>query len=381
MKKIATSLLICTALGLIASCDDFMDIHKDFIKDGEIIYAPKVDSTAFIAGKGRILFRFWLYNSPNVKTVDLYWNSKTDSLLIPVTPSSGIDSIEIIIPDLEEKSYTFDVRTTDNFDHKSLWTTNFGNAYGTSYEETLMERRVREVALEENKGTITFFTGISDMVRTEVRYLTNSGETNQVSTSRSDNELLCPDAKAGSSFEFRSLFIPEEESIDMFALEWQMSEIAFPDIYLFDRSNWKVLSVSDETASDGGGIQTLLDGDLGTYWHSQWDGGDAPLPHWAIIDMQFVKDIKRIDTYRRAGNTDTKDIEYYIGTDPNPNATAWVKIGVGQYPNSAQDALVIEIDKSVDTKTGRYLKLVLPTSYRDPFTSIAEINVYGGGNN
>lgn len=43
MKKIVGGLLICTALGFVASCDDFMDVHKEFIKDGEIIYAPKVE--------------------------------------------------------------------------------------------------------------------------------------------------------------------------------------------------------------------------------------------------------------------------------------------------------------------------------------------------
>lgn len=380
MKKIINSLFLCAILCLTGSCDSFMDVHKDYIKDGEIIYAPKVDSTAFIAGNGRILFRFWLNNSPNVKTVNVFWNSKMDSLAIPVSPSTGLDSAAVFIPGLDEKSYTFDIKTTDNFGHQSLWVTNFGNAYGSGYESSLMERRVRELELDDNKGIVTFYTGIEDMVRTEVRYQTNSGKTAIVSTSRSDNELYCPDAKAGSGFEYRSLFIPEEEAVDTFALAWQESEIVFPELFQYDKSNWEVLAVSDETASDGGGMHMLLDGNLESYWHSQWNGGNAPLPHWVIIDMGSAKDIVKIETYRRSGNTDTKDIEYYIGTSSDPAATSWVKIGEGQYPNSAQDLLTIDINRSVNTNVGRYLKLVLPTSYRDPFISIAEIYVYGGSN-
>ena len=379
MKKIlknliASAILLC----FMASCDGLMDFHKDYIKDGETIYAPKVDSMSFIAGKERILFQFWLYNSPNVKTVDIFWNSKTDSLNIPVSPSFGIDSLEVVLPNMKEQSYTFDVRTTDNFGHKSLWTTGFGNSYGEFFASSLMERRVRELSLGEDGGVINLFTGIEGLVRTEIRYQKKDGTYAIVSTSRLDNTVDCPGAKSGSTFEYRSLFIPEEASIDTFALAWQESSEIFPSIFLYNRANWSVLSVSDQTASDGGGMHTMLDGDLGSYWHSQWDGGNAPLPHWAIIDMVTAKDFIMIDTYRRPGNTDAKDIEYYVGSEPDAESSTWVKVGSGQYPNHNQDKLTIDIDGSVNTAVGRYLKLVITSSHRDPFTSIAEIYLYGG---
>ncbi len=41
MKQIRYIVLIFTVLFTMSSCEDFMDIHKDFIKDGEIIYSPK----------------------------------------------------------------------------------------------------------------------------------------------------------------------------------------------------------------------------------------------------------------------------------------------------------------------------------------------------
>jgi len=212
-----------------ASCDDFMDVHEEYIKGGEIIYAPRTDSTAFIAGKERILFRVWLFNSPNVKTVDLYWNARADSLIIPVTPSTGLDSIDIILPDMGEKSYTFDIRTTDIYGNKSLWDNNFGNSYGSEYVETLMERRFKGIRGLQDGANITFYTGIEGMVRTEVRYETNNGEQKVVSTSRTDNLVFCPDAKAGTEFEFRSLFIPEELAIDTFALDWKRGDKVFPE--------------------------------------------------------------------------------------------------------------------------------------------------------
>ena len=46
---------------------------------------------------------------------------------------------------------------------------------------------------------------------------------------------------------------------------------------ILDRSGWKV-TVSGETASDGGGKDAIIDGDNSTYWHSRWrsyDEGDV----------------------------------------------------------------------------------------------------------
>ncbi|MDR1221496.1 MAG: discoidin domain-containing protein [Tannerella sp.] len=380
MKRTVYIILTLAALSVLSSCDDFMDVHKDFIKDGEIIYSPKVDSVSFVAGEHRILFHCWLYNSPNVRSVDLYWNERRDSLITAVTPSMGRDSVDILLSGLEEKSYTFDVRTTDQFGHKSLWTTDFGNTYGANYRATLADRRINEISLEEKdgvpRGKVTFFSGSTLLVRNEVRYVRNDGS-RAIATLPSDGqELYCDGVKPGTSFETRSFYIPEEEAIDTFATEWALNETAFPLIYVFDRSKWTVLDVSDETASDGGGMHAVIDGNTGSYWHSRWDGGNVPLPHWLTIDLGAeinTADIVRFDLYRRPGNTDTKTVGIYLGNSPNPDG-AWTKVA-----ETVVNADKMEVAPSNRTVRGRYLKLVFPDSNRDPFTNLAEIYIYGGG--
>lgn len=213
------------------------------------------------------------------------------------------------------------------------------------------------------------------LVRNEIRYVKKDGTEEVVFMSAEENSTFCPDVKPGSEFEYRSLFIPEEEAIDTFSTEWKKYETAFPVEYMYDRSDWAVLAVSDETASDGGGMNTLIDGDLGSYWHSQWDGGDAPLPHWAVIDMQTPKEIGKLDIYRRPGNKDAKTIEVYVSDQPDADAAGWVKIGSAVFGD--KDNVVVAIPESVDTGKGRYLKILLPDSNRDPFISIAEVFVYG----
>lgn len=375
MKRIYGVAAFVISVLSITSCDDFMDIHKEYIEGGEIIYAPKPDSVSFIAGKGRIQFNCRTYNAPNIRSIDVFWNEGIDSLIIPVEMKTGYDSISVILDNMEEKSYTFNVQTTDNFGHKSLFMTDFGTSYGETFQSTLNDRRIKTVSLSDKEGTIEWYSALMGLIRNEVRYIKNDGSQVIVGMPSSDHQLKLPDAKAGSSFEYRSLYIPEEECIDTFATAWKVSETTFPTTYKYDRSAWEVLSVSDVSTSEGGGMATLLDNDLSTYWQSAYEDGDAPLPHWAVIDMQTPKKISKVEIYRRAANKDTKSIELYISDQPDANAGNWIKIVNGTFADG--DILSISIPESVNTEKGRYLKLLLPDSNREPYTSVAEIYLHG----
>lgn len=374
MKRIYSLLVFIACTLLITSCEDFMDVHKEYIEGGEIIYAPKPDSIAFIAGKERILFFCRTYNSPNVKSVNLYWNDGLDSLLIPVSFNSSYDSIEVVLDNMEEKSYTFTVQLVDNFDHRSLSVTDFGTSYGENYQVSLMDRRIKDISLTDKGGSVEWYSAAEGLLANEVRYVKNDGTESIIRMSSAEYTTFCPDAKAGEEFEFRSLFIPEEESIDTFYTAWSKYDEAFPAEYKFDRSGWTV-TVSDETASDGGGKDAIIDDKPDTWWHSNYTDGNTPLPHWAVIDMESSKEMSKIEVYRRPGTTDTKSVEIYIGNSPDANATDWIQLVTGVFGDG--DSLELPVPASIDTNQGRYMKILLPDSNREPFTNIAEVYIYG----
>lgn len=372
MKRIYGLVAFVASALFFASCDDFMDVHKEYIEGGEIIYAPKPDTINFVAGKGRILFNCRTYNAPNVRSIDIYWNDGLDSLIVPVELKTGYDSISVILDNMEEKSYTFDVRTTDNFGHKSLYLTDFGTSYGEIYQSRLSDRRIKTVSLSDRGGTVTWYFSPSDLVRSEIRYTKNDGSQSIAATPSTKDVIELPDIKPGSTIEYRSLFIPEVIAIDTFATAWKTFETVIPEEYKYDSSSWTVLSASDESSDHGGRI-ALLDGNLNTFWHSAWEDESAPLPHWAVIDMQSLKKISRIEIYRRAGNTDTKSVELYVSDQSDGNAGGWKKTGNGMFGDG--DSISISIPESAEQ--GRYLKLLLPDSNNEPSTSVAEIYVYG----
>jgi hypothetical protein len=148
--------------------------------------------------------------------------------------------------------------------------------------------------------------------------------------------------------------------------------VSVPELYKCDKTGWSI-EVSDQTAGDGGGKDKVIDGvyDNG-WWHSQW-GPNVPLPHWAIIDMKKPVEVARIVTQRR-NNGDTKSLQYFVGDSPDPNGT-WTMVAEGAFASKdANHTLTLDATAPL---SGRYLKLLLPDSFREPFTAICEVDVYG----
>jgi hypothetical protein len=367
MKYILNIFSFLCILTLVAACDKFTDIHQDFIKDGEIIYAVKPDSVVFIAGKERLMMRLWMENAHNVKQVVVSWNSGQDSLVVPVTFKTGRDSIEVLLNGLEEKSYSFNIYSVDNFGNRSLTYTQFGSAFGSTYAEFLGNRRVKKTTLTEREGVIDWFAPAEGMIINEVTFTSRQGNDTLVRIPSTAFSVAI-NAGAGATFRYRSLYIPQEESIDTFYTAWSSDKL--PDTYVLDRVDWEAIAVSDEKASDGGGKAALVDGNLGTFWHSQW-GPDIALPHWAIIDMATVKNIVYFSVYRRPGNTDAKTVRIYLGNSSDPD-TGWALAGEGTFTSGD----MVNVTNS-NNAAGRYLKIYLPDSNRPPFTSIAEVYGYG----
>jgi hypothetical protein len=368
MNKLLKFTVMTMLAGVLTfSCDDMMDVHQKYLEGGEIVYAPKVDSLVFHNGRNRVQLWFWLLESPNVRSVDIFWNSFADSLIVPVTPSAGLDSMEVYIPLKEEKAYTFYVRTMDIFGNHSLNEMASATSYDSIYASALVNRSVKSAETTGSTTTIQWYGIADDYQYSEVRYTDVNNEVRIVRALPNESSTSCPDAKKSSTYEHRSLYAPNN-SIDTFYLEW----VQFSPLVKFDKSSWSVINWSDEQADDGGGAVVLINGNLDDFWHSRWREPVPELPHWAIIDMGVQQEIVRIDTYRRRGNTNTRSVWYYVGNDPDPDALSWTKIAEGTY--SSGDLLTLQTSVSVP---GRYLKIYLPDSNSSPHTSVAEIDVFG----
>jgi hypothetical protein len=105
-------------------------------------------------------------------SVDIFWNAYADSLIVPVTPSAGLDSMSVYIPLKEEKSYAFYIRTTDIFGNHSLVEMTSATSYGAIYASALTNRVVKS-AFKKSGSVFTeiqWYGIADDYVYSEVRY-------------------------------------------------------------------------------------------------------------------------------------------------------------------------------------------------------------------
>ena len=103
----------------------------------------------------------------------------------------------------------------------------------------------------------------------------------------------------------------------------------YPEI---DRTGWSIHSVDSEEASgegpDNGRAVFALDGRLNTFWHTQWDGGEPPLPHHLAIDMKTSRTLSGL--YLTARQNAPNGAPRTVVIDVSTDGQTWQNAGTYQ---------------------------------------------------
>ncbi|WP_082592066.1 DUF4998 domain-containing protein [Candidatus Symbiothrix dinenymphae] len=382
MKQIVITVLAGITL---TACDGMMDFHQKYVEGGEIVYLPPPQSVEFLAGKDRVVVKIAFYNSPNTKSIDVYWNNAQDSLiyLLPAPLSAGADTVYVSVPLEEEKGYNFTVYSTDAHGNRSLPSTGFGTAYGAMYQSSLSNQPMRRIALSDDGGMLQWSLKSEGLYSKEVSYRKNDNLDSVVTTPADTTTTILPNAKSASQVTYRSSFLPEPTAIDTFYTAWQQYETPFPAIILLNKAHMTAVLCSSEQVNDGGGMQSILTDDPTTFWHSGYQGTVHQYPHWIVVDMgKSHSNIVKIELFRRLGNTDTKNVNIYVSATldapANPVVAPWQYLGnvLFTYDSSPlYESETLDIPSGTDT-SGRYLLLYLPDGNRAPYNSLSRLDIY-----
>lgn len=167
---------------------------------------------------------------------------------------------------------------------------------------------------------------------------------------------------------------------------------------VLDRTGWSI-SVSGETASDGGGKDAIIDGKNNTYWHSNWGGdgaaGDASkkLPQFFQVDLGSEQTFRSIMYVPRGVNENgtVYSFKVYVSNTAFPstaegtsaanivaglNGTDLKMEGTFDYTGkSGQPTMVWSADQDI---TGRYVLFVITNAKgnnQGQWASCAEFNL------
>ena len=135
-------------------------------------------------------------------------------------------------------------------------------------------------------------------------YTNNEGKEKIIKVDEGQTSTVIPDAVLKTSFKLISTFKPADDAFDDIPTLEKIMD--FPAYYTIskedwdavheqyvdaDRTDWGISASTEEKVGENAGkygIATcILDGDLASFWHSQWkgEGANPPLPHEIIIDM------------------------------------------------------------------------------------------------
>ena len=141
MKK---AIILISMVVVILSCDNMNDIHQKYLDEGEEVYLGKTDSVIAFDGVGRVKLVWYANGDPKIETTMIYWNLRQDSVEHTFSRvQHGVQKDSVIISDLPEGTYFFELVNKNSHGERSLPVSVQGISYGDTYASDL---RVRPVA-------------------------------------------------------------------------------------------------------------------------------------------------------------------------------------------------------------------------------------------
>lgn len=227
MKNIVYIIGICSLLLTGTSCSDMNDMHDKYMVDGETTYIGRVDTVMTYPGRERVLIRYQL-TDPRVKEITVYWAQKGQSVTIEVPVHQPEDILEFMIGDkdtpLAENDYTFQFYSFDKKGHRSVKYETVVSVYGDRFLATLSNRPVKTAKKTSNANELSVTWGGSSNdkeIGIHVFYTDKSGETSDKFIEKAflEKEVLLKQVDLTKEIIYQTLFLPQPEAIDTFAVE------------------------------------------------------------------------------------------------------------------------------------------------------------------
>jgi hypothetical protein len=377
MKKIVKFLrqlafagcILCTVL---SSCSKMNDLHEGYMTDGEIMYAAKVDSARVYPGKNRVMLDVGI-GSQRIETLRIYWNDSADSADIAI--NSQVGTFSKTLANMEEKDHIFYLVGLDRFGNRSLPFEASGTVYGDRFQNSLSNRTIQTVAVEEGVLSLGWGGSPDNAVYCELIYTDKLEQERTLFVPASENATSIADWSAG--LRYRTLFLPDAAAIDTFYTDWRtVSNIPIK----YSTAGWTAESRNGNLAwgAYGGSPELLFDGDRNTGWHSS----AAALPQCLVIDMKKSLPVHHLVFWHLPAALASnwiyfKTIEVYLSdtpVTPDEYQSSWgVPAAVYEWPGGF-DGITIELSPN---SRGQYLILYFPDSKSSTYISFTELEVYG----
>lgn len=366
--------ILCIVLfAVLSSCGDMDETYRHFWEDGERVYPAPADSLKTYTGRNRIGVSWKIFGDPNVNKAKLYWNNRTDSLEVPFQSNGGEDSVFVIVDNLDEGSYSFEVFTYDHKGNRSILRSSIGNVYGDTYIRTLLPRFLHSASYKNDILTMVW-GNMADVssIGNEISYKNIKGTESMITVNNNVDTTFIHDYDYDSepTITYRTIYLPPM-SIDTFYTNVQTVVVKGAPTY-FSKNGWTATASSFDSRAGSSyrPPEHTIDGKISTIWVNQISPQEL-FPHTLTIDMGEIKnDVAGISLIVQRRNETPKLIDILV----SDNGEDWILMGEFIVENLAD---VVQNFDFFDSQKIRYFRIVA----KEPWGStnnvvIAEVEAY-----
>lgn len=360
MKHLIFVILSISLIFTMLSCDD---------NDSDPVTIAPVSDITYTAGAGTILFK---WKNPDMKDISYIEISYTDT--------HGIDRKVLVNGNLEEY-------LVEGFGDSQLYEFTF-TVYGSTGESSIPVKV--SLTAQPYEPSINLFNSKVKIARRTGGVLVSwdniySGEYYinvtyyDVNNNEHTKEIVVTDPGAGEEFVAiegmvaAMLHISTTDIYGNKTPEWLYDYRVFESGNL-DRSIWVITCSSDERKGDNAPVTSVLDGNVNTFWHTEWySGTHKGFPHYFIVDMRRKVRIEKIRLQHRQNKVMAKEIEF-LGTNQQSGPyTAFGKFTMSESVLTMQEYV---LPSPVEY---RYVKALFttPSSKDANYAALAEFEITG----
>lgn len=355
-----------------AGCSKMDSTYRDFWKNGKRVYPASPDSVRVFSGKNRIKMVFTISGGTSVTKAKIYWNNKTDSLVVPVqhNKSSDKDTVEIMLNDLPEGFYSFDIYTLDDKGNSSVVVNALGHSYGDKYNSSLLSRLIKSASYVNDTGTIVWSDPADETsVGAEILYKGTDGNPRSLFIPPLADTTFITDMafSAGDHILSRTLYLPDSTSIDTFYTAYDTVKVIGPPVDI-PKAGWSA-TASAEDSKSGRVAANIIDDNPNTMWFSG-TGGGKDYPYTITVDMGRVFTGIYGFTFVQRTAFPMETVEFQVSED----GKQWNSMGRFEIPKSGDEQYI----SFLQPQDLRYFKLICIQGYNhdDPGASVMETGVF-----
>ena len=382
--------LLFSFLCIFASCGKQDSVYKEFVQEGGLIYPAKPINVEASRGYQRIVLKWDKPMDPSIRTARVFWDNYTHSKDFSYSDYPE-GSIQTVIDDLEDRSYTFDVVNYDADGNKSLAEEITTSPFGESWLVSHAERMVKFSKVEGTDLIVTLKKPTDEVAVTKFRYTNSKGEVVERGRVLStENEIVLPDAMAGKYFEVQSAYCASEGIDTVWTGNWVRTEE--PSATNVDRTRASVSVTSNqirESFRPDLVIDGIKDNPSSRWYRSNNRDYRNVFPKILVIDTKEIGDnVKTFNKFVFYQDPDPdgqtrrfiRSVNIYVSdTKFNPDDTNFSK-NFGEPVVSGSLNQVDAVQELVpETRVaGRYIAVVFRSSYNsNGFIDLWEFEAFG----